>query len=118
MPALIINPGDGYFIADIFGLILALPMALFLAFWMSVVKNRAAVVVGAFAGALLGFIIILGWVGTLIFDTPLPDANPVSVFFGSLLFCSALGLSGAIILDLIIARSSRRAYRRQVVVHE
>ena len=116
MPALKV-PIDGIFIGDFWGFLLALPIALFLAYWMSEVKNRAAVVVGAFAGALLGFIIILGWVGTLIFDTPLPDANPGNVFFGSLLFCSALGLSGAIILDLIIARKNQRHYRRQVVVH-
>src|SRR5205085_10743199 len=58
MPALIINPGDGYFIADIFGFILAVPMALFLAFWMSSVKRRGVVVVGAFLGALIGFLII------------------------------------------------------------
>lgn len=117
MPALQV-PIDGIFIGDFWGFLLALPVALFLAFWMSAVKNRTAVVVGAFAGALLGFIIILGWVGTLIYDTPLPDANPVGVFFGSLFFCSTLGLSGAIILDLIIARNTRRDYRRQVVVHE
>jgi hypothetical protein len=117
MPALKV-PIDGIFIGDFWGFLLALPIALFLAFWMSAVKNRTAVVVGAFAGTLLGFIIILGWVGTLIYDTPLPNANPVGVFFGSLLFCSALGLSGAIILDLIIARNKQRDYRRQVVVHQ
>ncbi len=117
MPALKV-PIDGIFIGDFWGFLLALPIALFLAFWMSAVKNRTAVVVGAFAGTLLGFIIILGWVGTLIYDTPLPNANPVAVFFGSLLFCSALGLSGAIILDLIIARNKQRDYRRQVVVHQ
>jgi hypothetical protein len=117
MPALKV-PIDGIFIGDFWGFLLALPISLVLAYWMSEVKNRTAVVVGAFVGALLGFIIILGWVGTLIFDTPLPDANPVSVFFGSLLFCSALGLSGAIILDLIIARNTQRHYRRQAVVHQ
>src|SRR5438067_11976794 len=96
-------PIDGIFIGDFWGFLLALPVALFLAFWMSAVKNRAAVVVGGFAGALLGFVIILGWVGTLIYSTPLPDANPGAVFFGSVLFCSALGISAAITLDLIVA---------------
>ncbi len=58
MPALKV-PIDGIFIGDFWGFLLALPIALFLAYWMSEVKNRTAVVVGAFAGALLGFIIIL-----------------------------------------------------------
>ncbi|HET7638827.1 MAG TPA: PTS sucrose transporter subunit IIBC, partial [Ktedonobacteraceae bacterium] len=90
----------------------------FLAFWMSAVKNRLVVVVGAGVGALLGFIIILGWVGTLVFSTPLLGANGGSTFFGSVLICSALGLAGAIIFDLIVARRHARDYRRQVVVHQ
>lgn len=111
-PALIINPGDGYFIADIFGFIIALPMALFLVFWMSSVKRRGVVVAGAFLGALLGFLIILGWVDTLIFDTPLPNASAPATFFGSVLICSVLGLAGGILADLIVARLTRRDYRR------
>jgi len=116
-PALIINPSDGFFIADIFGLILALPMALFLAFWMSAVKRRMVVVGGALLGAVLGFLVILGWVDTLIYNTPLPNANPVATFFSSLLICSVLGLAGGILADLIIARLSSRDYRRPSV-HE
>ena len=91
-PALIIVDNQGVFIADIFGLILALPMAMFLAFWMSAVKRRAVVVLGAFIGCFLGFLVILAWVGELIFDSVLPGANPGSVFFGSLLLNSAAGL--------------------------
>jgi hypothetical protein len=118
-PALIINPGDGLFIADFFGLILALPTALYLAFWMSSVKRRGVVVAGAFLGALLGFLFILGWVDTLIYDTPLPNANPVSTFFGSLLICSVLGLAGGIVADLIVARLTSRDYRRPTsTIHE
>ena len=116
-PALIINPSDGFFIADIFGFIIALPMALFLAFWMSAVKRRMVVVAGAFLGALLGFLVILGWVDTLIYDTPLPNASPVSTFFGSVLICSAAGLAGGILADLIVARLTSRDYRRPSV-HE
>ena len=112
MPALQV-PIDGTFIADFFGFLLALPVSLFLAFWMSAVRNRLTVVIGAFAGALLGFVVILGWVGTLIYSTPLPGANPGATFFGSLLMCSALGISGGIILDLIMARLNRRDYFRQ-----
>jgi hypothetical protein len=112
MPALRV-PIDGIFIADFFGFLLALPVSLFLAFWMSAVRNRMVVVIGALAGALLGFIGILGWVGTLIYDTPLPGANPAATFFGSLLFCSALGISAGIIFDLIVARLRRRDYLRQ-----
>jgi hypothetical protein len=118
LPALKI-PIDGFFIADLFGFILALPISLFLAFWLSEVKNRMTVVMGAFAGALLGFLAILGLVDTLIFDQPLPNANPAGTFFGSVLLCSVLAISAAIILDLIVARRNRRDYRRpSAVVHE
>lgn len=118
LPSLMINPGSGIFIGDIFGFILALPISLFLAFWMCSVKNKVAVVVGSFVGTLLGFLIILGWVGTLIFSTPLPGANGAAVFFGSLLFCSICGLAAAILIDLIVARMSSRDYRRQQAAHE
>ncbi|HLH60930.1 MAG TPA: PTS sucrose transporter subunit IIBC [Ktedonobacteraceae bacterium] len=111
-PALQIIDPHGIFWGDLFGFILALPVALFLAFWMSSVKNRLAVVVGAFIGAFLAFVIILGWVGTLIYDTVLPGASPGSTFFGSLFLCSVGGLSGGIIADLIVARMSRRDYLR------
>jgi biotin transporter BioY len=118
-PALIINVSSGIFIGDFFGFLLSLPVSLFLAFWMSEVKNRWIVVLGAFLGCLLGFILILAWVGTLIFDTELPGATAAATFFGSVLLCSALGLSAGIILDLIVARRTRRYYRRpQQVVHE
>ncbi|GAC1343373.1 MAG: hypothetical protein NVSMB27_03260 [Ktedonobacteraceae bacterium] len=117
VPALKI-PIDGLFIGDFWGFVLALPVSLFLAFWISEVKNRGVVVLGAFAGALLGFIIILGWVDTLIYDQPLPDASPPATFFGSVLLCSTLGLALAIILDLIVASYNKRDYRRQVLVHE
>ena len=116
MPALKV-PIDGIFIGDFWGFLLALPIALFLAYWISDVKNRMVVVLGAFIGALLGFIAILGIVGTLIFDQPLPNASPVATFFSSLFMCSILGLTGAIILDLIVAARTSRDYRRQTLVH-
>ena len=112
-PALIINPSDGVFIADLCGFILALPVALFLVYWMSDVKNRMSVVVGGFIGAFIGFVGILAWVGTLIYDTDLPGASPVAVFFGSLLICSAAGLIVGILADLIVARLTARDYRRR-----
>jgi hypothetical protein len=117
-PALQIIDGQGIFVADLCGFILSLPVALFLVYWMSDVKRHMVVVTGAFIGSFLGFLIILGWVGTLIYDTVLPGANAGSTFFGSLLFCSALGLSFGIISDLIIARLSARDYRRPAPVHE
>ncbi len=117
-PALQIIDGQGIFVADLFGLILALPIALFLVYWLSAVKRHMAVVTGAFIGAFLGFLIILGWVGTLIFDTVLPGATPGATFFGSLLFCSALALSFGIISDLIIARRTASDYRRPTAVPE
>ena len=117
-PALQIIDNQGIFQADLIGFILSLPIVLFLAYWMSAVKRPVVVVTGAFIGSFLGFLIILAWVGTLIFDTVLPGANPGSTFFGSLLFCSALGLSVAIIADLIVARLTAKDYRRPAVVHE
>ncbi len=106
--------GDPVLIGDFFGLLLSLPIALFLAFWISAVKNRTAVVVGGFIAALLGFFIILGWAGTLFFDTPLPGANGASAFFGSVLFCSIMGLVGGMVADLVVASRSTRDYRRHV----
>lgn len=111
-PTLIIVDNQGIFLSSLFGLILSMPMALFLAFWMSAVKNRIAVVVGAFIGGFLAFVVILGWVGELIYDTVLPGANPGSTFFGSVLICAAAGLGFGILSDLIVARLTRSAYRR------
>ena len=115
-PALQIVDNQGIFLADLFGFLLSLPVALFLAFWMSAVKRPMIVVIGAFIGCFLGYLIILGWVGTLIFDTVLPGATPGAVFFGSVLFDSALGLVIAIFADLIVARLTARDYRRPAAV--
>lgn len=112
LPALKINIGDPIFIADFFGFVLALPVALFMAFWMSMVKDRKVVVMGAFIGALVGFLGILAWVDTLIYNTPLPDASIAAVLFGSILICSVGGSAIAIIADLVIARRTSRYYRR------
>jgi len=60
-PALMIVDNQGIFLADLFGLILSLPTALFLAFWMSAVKRRRVVVLGAFVGSfVIGFIYTFG----------------------------------------------------------
>ena len=112
-PAFNVNIGDPIFIGDFFGFLLALPISLFLAYWLSAVKNHKAVISGAFVGALIGFLIILGWADTLIFNTPLPGANGGSVFFGSALFCPIMGLIGGILTDLLVARKNARDYRRQ-----
>jgi hypothetical protein len=117
-PALMIIDHQGIFEASLIGFILSLPIVLFLAYWMSAVKRPMVVVTGAFIGGFLGFLIVLGWVGTLIFDTVLPGATSGATFFGSLLFCSALGLSVAVLSDLIVARMTAKDYRRPVVVHE
>jgi hypothetical protein len=116
MPA---NIGDlifnGIFIGDFWGFLLSIPVSLFLAFWLSSVKKRGAVVAGAFVGALLGFLIILAWALLIPLSTtnqPLPGANPGAVFFGSILFCSVLGLSGGILTDLLVAGKNRRDYLR------
>lgn len=109
---------NGYFIASLFAAILALPIVLFLAFWISAVRNRNAVVGGAFIGVAAGFILVDGWVGTLIYDTPLPNAQPVATFFGGLFLCSILGIIFAMILDSLIAKASSQDYRRPRVSHE
>ena len=114
----LIDPA-GVFWGAIFGLIIALPMALFMSFWMSAVRNRMAVVIGAFLGSGIAFLIILGWAGTLIYDTVLPGASGGPVFFGSVLFCAALGLAFGVGFDLLLARANRRDYRRAAAaVHE
>jgi hypothetical protein len=110
MPIFPLNIND-IFIGDIFGFILALPLSLFLAFWLSAVKKRAAIVSGAFLAALIAFIIILVWANTL------PNANGAGVFFGSLFFCSTAALVGGIITDLLIGRIASRDYRRSIA-HE
>ncbi len=102
----------GVFWGALFGLVVALPTGLFLSFWMSGVRNRAMVTVGAFIGGIVAFLFILGWAGTLIYDTVLPGASGGPVFFGSLLFCSAASISFGIGFDLLIARATRRDYRR------
>ena len=113
MPALNFDPGSGIFIGDTCGFILAVPVSLFLAYWLSDVKNRMAVVLGALIGAFLAWFIILCWAGTVISPTPLPGADGASTFFGSILFCSAAGLSLAILTDLWIARRASRIYTQQ-----
>ena len=113
----IIDPA-GIWLAGLFGLLLSLPLTLFAAFWMSAVKRPMVVVIGAFVGCFLGYLIILGWVGTLIYNTVLPGASPGAVFFGSVLFDSALGLLFAIFADLIVARLTARDYRRPVAAEE
>lgn len=107
MSALHINLTGGIFIGDIFGLLLAIPISLFLAYWLSSVKSKFAVVIGAFIGAMIGFLTILGWASTV------PDVNPAAVFFGSVIFCATLGLVAAMLIDLLVARAHRHDYRRR-----
>ena len=114
LPALKFSLGDPIFIGDFWGTILALPIALFLAFWLSNVKNKVAVVGGALLGIVLGFLGILCVVGTLIHPQPLPHVDGVATFFSTLLLNSALGLAFGIATDLIIAQRNERDYRRQV----
>jgi hypothetical protein len=102
----------GVFWGALFGLIVSLPIALFMAFWMSAVKSRTTVVFGALIGGFVGFLIMLGWAGTLVYDTPLPGAGPGQALFGGLLFCAALGLIFGIGADLLLARANPRDYRR------
>ncbi len=119
LSTLTFNPTDGIFIGDVFGFILALPISLFLAYWLSAVKNHVAVVIGAFVGVLLGFLILLAWAGPLITNTDMSGANGGSVFFAAILLCSILGVVLAMTTDLLIARRNKRDYVRQAAeVHE
>jgi hypothetical protein len=111
----LIDPA-GVFWGALFGLILSLPVTLFLSFWMSAVRNRMVVVAGAFFGGILSFLIMLAWAGTLVYDTPLAGANGGSAFFGGLLFFSAAELVLGMCADLLVARLTRRDYRRAAAV--
>ena len=108
---------NGFFIADFWGALIALPLALGVIYWVSNVKNKGAVVGGAFLGILLGFIGILLWLGPVFHTNPLPNTDPVAVFFGTLFFCAILGLIFGLVTDLLIARRNERDYRRQLI-HE
>ena len=101
-------------VGDFFGFALAIPLSLFLAFWMSSVKNTSAVIGGAVIGAFLSFVGVFVWLVTF----PLPGLNGASIFFGSLLLSSAAALTLAVLIDVLVARSSSRDYRRQQVEHE
>jgi hypothetical protein len=105
---------DGITIGALIGFLLSLPIALFLVYWLSAVKKRSAVITGGFIGALIAFIAVLGWAGTLFRSTPLTGANGASAFFGGLLLCIAAGLIGGIAVDLIVASRNARDYRRQI----
>src|SRR5260370_1549155 len=83
-PALQIVDNQGIFLADLFGFLLSLPVALFLAFWISNVKRPMLVVIGAFIGSFIVFLIILGWVGSLIYFNVLPTDIPDTTFFSAL----------------------------------
>jgi len=114
LPALKFSIGDPIFIGDFWGTLISLPAALFLAFWLSNVKNKVAVIGGALVGILIGFLGILCVVGTLIHPEPLPHVDGIATFFSSVLLNSALGLTAGILTDLIIAQRNERDYRRQV----
>ena len=105
---------DGANIGAFFGFLLALPIALFLVYWLSAVKNHLAVIAGGFVAALIAFIVVLGWAGTLFRSTPLDGVNGASTFFGGLLLCAAAGLIGGITVDMIVANRNRSDYRRQI----
>jgi hypothetical protein len=100
-------------IGDIFGCMLALPISLFLAFWISAVKSRVAVVIGALLGCLLGFLGILAWA----WSGTLTHVDGGATFFSAVLLCSVAGLSAGILTDLLIARKSRKDYLRSTA-HE
>ena len=108
---------NGFFIADFWGALIALPLALGVTFWVSNVKNKGAVVGGGLLGILVGFVGILLWLGPVFHTNPLPNTDPVAVFFGTLFFCAILGLIFGLVTDLLIAKRNERDYRRQLM-HE
>ncbi len=114
LPALKFSLGDPIFIVDFWGTVIALPIALFLVFWLSNVKNKVGVIGGALVGILIGFLGVLCIVGTLIHPQPLPNVDGVATFFSTVLLNSALGLAAGILADLIISRRNENDYRRNV----
>jgi hypothetical protein len=101
MPIIHFNITDPIFVGDLWGFILALPTILFLSFWIGSdnIRHPAMSVLGAFVGAVFGFLLLLIGVGTLISATPLPGASGGSTFFSSFLLCSILGVLGGIFTD-------------------
>ncbi len=116
MPAFHFSFND-IFYGCIFGFILALPLALFVSYWFSAVKNHLAVVFGAFLGALIGVLIIYFWTAQPFSPQPLAYVNGVATFFGTLFFCAIAGVVGGMLMDLFVARGRSRDYRR-AAVHE
>ena len=116
-PELVLIDPSGIFWGAFFGFLLALPLGMFMSFWLSAVRKRAAVVIGALIGAVVGLLIILGWVDMLIFDTVLPGADPGATFFGSFMLCGILALVGGICTDLLVARLNKQDYRRSAAAH-
>jgi hypothetical protein len=102
------------FYGDILGLILALPVGLFLAFWLSTVKRRAAVVIGALIGALIPFLVILFWIGGLFVPQRVPHVDGGAAFFGSLFLCTITAVIGGILTDIIVANINTSNDRHQV----
>jgi hypothetical protein len=117
MPSFVFNPGDGIFIADIFGFILALPIALFLSFWMSAARNKMAVILGSLVGAVIGFLVINGVAATIAKTAP-SLVQPAAVFFGSLIFCATMAISAGAITDLLVGRTRSRDYNPTNLAHE
>jgi len=108
---------SGLFIADIFGLILALPISLFLAFWMSAVRSKAAVVFGALVGAIIGFFVIDGVATSLAVSNPALFSG-AATFFGSLIFCTAMAIAGGMITDLLLGRNPKQYRDDSDFAHE
>ena len=107
----------GIFIADIFGFILALPISLFLAFWMSAVRSKAAVIFGALVGAIIGFFIIDGVAASLVQSNPAMFSG-AATFFGSLIFCTAMAIAGGMITDLLLGRNPKQYRDGSDFAHE
>lgn len=105
-------PNSGIIIGDIFGFLISLLAAPFLAFWVSAVKRKAAVIAGAIIGGIIAFLIIFFWAGTV------KDANGASVFFASVFFCTIIGMVAGMLTDLIVARIYNRDYRRQIPLEQ
>jgi hypothetical protein len=107
----------GILIADIFGLILALPVSLFLAFWMSAVRSKAAVICGALIGGIIGFFIIDGVTATIVKSNP-ASFSGAATFFGSLIFCTAMAIAGGMVTDLLLGRNPRQYSDGSDFAHE
>jgi hypothetical protein len=101
-----ISPGNTIFMSALLGFLLAVPIALFTAYWIGAVGIKSiSGIVGAFVGSILGLLAILYLTSMIV------GVNGATAFFSAFLFCWMAGLVGAICIDQIVMGKTRRIIR-------